>query len=123
MNVRSFCLLTGESEVREVEVMYAVIKTGGKQYRVSEGDMLKVEKLDCAEGEEITFDRVLAVSDDDSFDVGRPVLEDARVKAEVVEHGKNKKVEVFKFKPKKRYKKKTGHRQPFTRVKIDEIAR
>ena len=102
--------------------MYAVIKTGGKQYRVKEGDFLKVEKLDYEEGEEITFDRVLAVSDDDGLQVGRPVLEGAEVKAEVVEHGKNKKVEVFKFKPKKRYKKKTGHRQPFTRVKIDQIA-
>ena len=102
--------------------MYAVIKTGGKQYRVSEGDLLKVEKLDHEEGEEIVFDRVLAVSDDDGFQVGRPVLENAEVKAEVVEHGKNKKVEVFKFKPKKRYKKKTGHRQPFTRVKIEQIA-
>ncbi len=102
--------------------MYAVIKTGGKQYRVSEGDFLKVEKLDYEEGEQITFDRVLAISDDDGLQVGRPVLEGAEVKAEVVEHGKNKKVEVFKFKPKKRYKKKTGHRQPFTRVKINQIA-
>ena len=86
--------------------MYAIIRTGGKQYRVKEGDNLKVEKLDYEEGDSISFDEV---------------LESAEVKAEVLEHGKNKKVEVFKFKPKKRYKKKTGHRQPFTRIKIDEI--
>ena len=101
--------------------MYAVIKTGGKQYRVSEGDILKVEKLDCDRGDEITFDRVLALSEEEGFQVGRPVLNDAEVKAEVLEHGKNRKVKVFKFKPKKRYKRKTGHRQPFTRIKINEI--
>ncbi len=101
--------------------MYAIIRTGGKQYRVKEGDNLKVEKLDYEEGDSISFDEVLAVSDDEDFKVGKPVLESAEVKAEVLEHGKNKKVEVFKFKPKKRYKKKTGHRQPFTRIKIDEI--
>ena len=101
--------------------MYAVIKTGGKQYRVSEGDILKVEKLDCDQGDEIKFDRVLALSEENGFQVGRPVLDDAEVKAEVLEHGKNRKVKVFKFKPKKRYKRKTGHRQPFTRIKINEI--
>ncbi|MGM0419554.1 MAG: 50S ribosomal protein L21 [Bacillota bacterium] len=102
--------------------MYAIIKTGGKQYRVNEGDILKIEKLDTPEGEEINFDRVLAVSDEEGLKVGQPFLDGASVKGTILEHGKNKKVKVFKYKPKRRYRKKTGHRQPFTRVKIDSIS-
>lgn len=102
--------------------MYAIIKTGGKQYRVNEGDILKIEKLDTPEGEAINFDRVLAVSDEEGLKVGQPFLTDASVKGTILEHGKNKKVKVFKYKPKRRYRKKTGHRQPFTRVKIDSIS-
>ncbi len=101
--------------------MYAVIKTGGKQYRVQEGDVLKIEKLEAETGEEVVFDQVLALSNEEGFEVGRPYLENATVSGKVLEQGKNKKVMVFKYKPKRRYRKKTGHRQPYTRVKIENI--
>ncbi len=101
--------------------MYAVIKTGGKQYRVQEGDVLKIEKLEAETGEEVVFDRVLALSNEEGFQVGHPYLEDVSVSGKVLEQGKNKKVVVFKYKPKRRYRKKTGHRQPYTRVKIENI--
>ena len=101
--------------------MYAVIKTGGKQYRVQEGDILMVEKLDVEEGSAVQFNEVLALSNDDGLKVGIPVVEGAVVEANVLKQGKGKKIIVFKFKAKKDYRKKQGHRQPFTRVQITKI--
>ncbi len=101
--------------------MYAVIETGGKQYRVQEGDEFRVEKLDGQVGDNIVFDKVLVVSDDNGVKVGKPVIEGAKVEAEILDNGKAKKVIAFKYKPKKGYRKKKGHRQPFTKVKINSI--
>lgn len=101
--------------------MYAVIETGGKQYRVSEGDVINVEKLKVAAGDTIEFDRVLAVSDGSSVKVGTPVVENAKVSGSVVENGKAEKVIIFKYRAKKDYRKKQGHRQPYTQVKIEKI--
>jgi len=101
--------------------MYAVIETGGKQYRVEEGDVLFVEKLNVQEGENFDFDRVLMVSKNGELQAGKPYIEDAKVIGNVVEHGKGKKIVVFKYKSKKNYRKKQGHRQPYTKIKIEEI--
>src|SRR5699024_10827482 len=101
--------------------MYAVIETGGKQYRVEEGDVLFVEKLNVQEGENFDFDRVLMVSKNGELQAGKPYSEDAKVIGNVVEHGKGKKIVVFKYKSKKNYRKKQGHRQPYTKIKIEEI--
>lgn len=101
--------------------MYAIIETGGKQYKVQEGDVLVVEKLDAEVGQEVTFTNVLAVSNDDGLTTGTPLVADASVTAKVTQHGKGKKIVVFKFKQKKNYRKKQGHRQPFTRVQIEKI--
>ncbi len=101
--------------------MYAILKTGGKQYRVTEGDVISVEKLDVASGEKVVFDEILVVSKDGELQVGAPVVTGAKVEGTVVQQGKAKKVIVFKYKPKKDYRKKQGHRQPFTRVKIESI--
>ena len=100
--------------------MYAVIATGGKQYKVSEGDIIKVEKLDVAEGDAYTFDQVLVVSDK-ALKVGDPTVKGAQVSATVLENGKDKKVVVYKYKPKSGYHKKNGHRQQYTKLKIDSI--
>lgn len=100
--------------------MYAVIQTGGKQYKVSEGDAILVEKLEAEPGSEVSFD-VLLFSDDKGVQVGKPVLNGIAAKAKVLEHGKSKKVVVFKYKPKKNIRKKQGHRQPFTKVEIIKI--
>ena len=99
--------------------MYAIIATGGKQYKVSEGDIIKVEKLNAEAGETVTFDKVIAVSDD-TLMVGADVA-NATVAATVMEQGKGKKVIVYKFKRKTGYHKKNGHRQAYTQVKIDKI--
>jgi large subunit ribosomal protein L21 len=99
--------------------MYAIIVTGGKQYKVSEGDVIKVEKLDVEEGSTVTFDQVLAVSDE-TLKVGADVA-DASVTATVEAHGKHKKVIVYKYKRKTGYHKKNGHRQCFTKVTINKI--
>ncbi len=99
--------------------MYAIIATGGKQYRVSEGDLIKVEKLEGNAGDTVTFDQVVAVSDD-SLKVGKDVAK-ASVSATVVEQGRGKKVIVYKYKRKTGYHKKNGHRQAYTQVKIDKI--
>ena len=99
--------------------MYAIIATGGKQYKVSEGDVLKVEKLNAAEGDTVTFDQVIAVSDN-GLKVGEDVA-NATVSATVVGEGKAKKVIVYKYKRKTGYHKKNGHRQPYTQVKIEKI--
>lgn len=101
--------------------MYAIIETGGKQYKVQEGDVIRVEKLNLAAGETVTFDKVLAVSKDDALTVGSPIVDGASVTASVVEEGKGKKIIVFKYKAKKSYKRKRGHRQPFTKVTITGI--
>ena len=100
--------------------MYAIIATGGKQYRVSEGDVIRVEKLGAEAGSEVTFDQVLAVSDK-KLKVGSPVVDGASVTATVVGEGKGKKVIVYKYKSKTGYHKKNGHRQAYTEVKIDKI--
>ena len=100
--------------------MYAIIATGGKQYKVSEGDVIKIEKLGKADGESVTFDKVLLVSDKETV-VGNPTVAGATVTASVVCEGKDKKVIVYKYKRKTGYHKKNGHRQLFTKVKIDKI--
>ena len=100
--------------------MYAIIRTGGKQYNVSVGDEVLVEKLNAEVVEEVSFE-VLMLADDSGIKIGKPVVEGVSAKAEVVEHGKGKKVIVFKYKPKKNYRKKQGHRQPYTMVKIKAI--
>ena len=101
--------------------MYAVIMTGGKQYQVKEGDILNVEKLMVEAGSTVDFDQVLMISGEEGTKIGNPVVEGAKVSAEVIEHGKAKKIVVFKYKAKKGYKKKQGHRQPFTKIKINSI--
>lgn len=101
--------------------MYAIIETGGKQYRVSEGDVLRIEKLSADEGETIELDKVLAVSNDSGLQVGKPWLKEAKVMAKILQHGKADKIIVFKYKPKKNYRRKQGHRQPFTEIQIEKI--
>lgn len=101
--------------------MYAIIETGGKQYKVQEGDVVFIERLAAEEGSVVNFDRVLAVSKEGSFTVGNPVVEGASVSAKVLGHGKDKKIIVFKYKPKKTYRRKQGHRQPYTKVHIEKI--
>ncbi len=101
--------------------MYAVIETGGKQYKVQEGDVVFIEKLEADEGAVVTFDKVLAVSNEGSVTFGSPVVTSASVNGKVLGHGKEKKVIIFKYKAKKNYRNKTGHRQPYTKVQIDKI--
>ena len=101
--------------------MFAVIKTGGKQYKVQVGDILHIEKLIVEEGQKVTFDQVLLIDDNGKTLIGTPFIEDAQVKAEVIENFKDKKVIVFKKKRRKQYKRKRGHRQELTRIKIEEI--
>ena len=101
--------------------MYAIIETGGKQYKVNEGQVVYVEKLDVNEGDTVTFDRVKAVSVGTEFKVGTPTVEGATVTAKVVANGKGKKIYVMKYKAKKNEKKKIGHRQPYTKVQITKI--
>ena len=101
--------------------MFAVIKTGGKQYLVRPGDKIKVEKLEVEEGKEIIFPEVLLSEKNDKLTIGDPLVKDAKVMAKVLNHGKGEKLIIFKYKPKKRYKRKIGHRQQFTEVEIKEI--
>ena len=100
--------------------MYAIIETGGKQYRVQNGDVIYVEKLNAEVDEEITFDKVVAVSNR-TLKVGKPYVKDAFVKGTVLKNGKGKKIVVFKYKAKKNVRKKQGHRQPFTKIKVVAI--
>ena len=102
--------------------MQAIIVTGGKQYKVSEGDTLFIEKLEAEAGQNITFDQVLAILDGDNATFGAPTVEGASVDATVVKNGKGKKIHVLKYKAKKNEKKKIGHRQPYTKVEITKIA-
>ncbi|MEN6463879.1 MAG: 50S ribosomal protein L21 [Syntrophaceae bacterium] len=102
--------------------MYAVIKTGGKQYRVSEGDFISVELLETEAGATVTFNEVLMVAKDGDVRVGRPFLENARVIGEVIDLGKGPKITIFKHKRRKGFRKKTGHRQPVVNLKIKEIS-
>ena len=101
--------------------MYAVIKTGGKQYRVSAGDSIDVEKLPHEVGEQIELDQVLLVANGNGSKIGQPLVEGAKVKATVTRQAKGRKVIVFKYRPRNRYRRKKGHRQHYTRLRIDEI--
>lgn len=107
--------------VRGGKFMYAVIETGGKQYRVQEGDVIRVEKLNIADGETVKFDRVLLVAEEGKLNVGKPYVDGAVVEGLVENQGKAKKILIFKYKAKKDYRKKQGHRQPYTQVKIEKI--
>ncbi len=106
---------------REVLFVFAVIETGGKQYKVIEQDIIFVEKLDVNEGDDIVFENVVALSDDNGFKVGTPNVEGVKVTAKVLKNGKGKKIYVLKYKSKKNEKKKMGHRQPYTKVQIVKI--
>ena len=102
--------------------MYAVIKTGGKQYRVSAGDKLKVEKLVGDVGSDVTIDQVLMLADGDNVTIGAPVIAGASVQAKVLAHGRGDKVMIFKFRRRKHYRKTQGHRQDYTEIQIGDIA-
>ena len=102
--------------------MYAIVSSGGKQYKIREGDTLRVEKINGEIGSEILFDQVLMVSDGENVTIGKPTLENVEVRGHVVEQGKARKIIVFKYKRRKRYRRKQGHRQQYTGVKIDKIA-
>ena len=101
--------------------MYAVFETGGKQYKVQEGDIIYTEKLDAEPDATVEFDKVLSVFDGEKVKLGSPYVENVKVTGQVAKHGKQKKVIVFKMKPKKGYRRKQGHRQPYTKVKIESI--
>ena len=101
--------------------MYAVIETGGKQYKVTEGDVIFVEKLDVEAGAEVSFDKVLLVGEGNDVKVGAPVVDGATVSGKVIKNDKAKKVVVYKYKPKQGYHKKHGHRQPYSKVEISKI--
>ena len=114
-----------ETVIKERQVqqeMQAIIVTGGKQYIVSEGDTLFIEKLEAEAGESVVFDRVLAIVDGENTKIGVPVVENAKVDATVVKNGKGKKIRIFKYTPKKGYRKRQGHRQPYTKVEIAKIS-
>ena len=101
--------------------MYAVIEACGKQYKVTKGDVVFFEKLEAEEGKKVTFDKVVLLSDEGKVEVGAPYVKGVKVEGKVVAHGKGKKIVVFKYKPKKNERKKQGHRQPFTQLKILSI--
>ena len=101
--------------------MYAVIETGGKQYRVQEGDSLFVEKLECQAGDSVELDKVLLVPNEGNITVGKPYVDGVSVSAKVLENGKARKVVIYKYKAKKDYRKKQGHRQPYTKIEIQKI--
>mgnify|MGYP002576169514 FL=1 len=101
--------------------MYAIIESCGKQYKVSEGDVVFFEKLDTDEGKKVKFDKVVLVSNDDKVEVGAPYVKGVKVEGKVVAHGKAKKILVYKYKAKKNYRRTQGHRQPYTKVEITKI--
>lgn len=102
--------------------MHAIIETGGKQYKVAEGDVVFIEKLDNEAGDSVKFDQVLAILDGDSATFGAPVVAGASVEATIVKNGKGKKIRIFKYNAKKGYRKRQGHRQPYTKVEIGKIS-
>jgi large subunit ribosomal protein L21 len=101
--------------------MYAIVNTGGKQYKIQQGDVLRVEKIQGEVGSPVSFDKVLMFSNGENVNIGRPVLDNVAVKGHIVEQGKDKKIIVFKYKRRKRYRRKLGHRQQYTAIKIDSI--
>lgn len=101
--------------------MYAIVETGGKQYKVQEGDVVYLERLPYESGSEVIFDKVLVLSKESGVEFGAPVVVGAKVNAKILSHGKAKKIIVFKYKPKKGYRKKQGHRQLYTKVQIEKI--
>lgn len=101
--------------------MYAIIESCGKQYKVTEGDVVFFEKLDAEEGKKVTFDNVILVSNEGKVQIGNPYVKGVKVEGKVISHGKGKKIIVFKMKPKKNYRRKQGHRQPYTKVEIISI--
>ena len=101
--------------------MYAIVNSGGKQYKICRGDVLKVEKIPGEVGGQVAFDKVLMYSDGQTVDIGRPILDNVTVKGHIVEQGKARKIIVFKYKRRKRYRRKQGHRQQYTAVQIDSI--
>ena len=101
--------------------MYAIISSGGKQYKIQEGEILRLEKISGEPGANVSFDRVLMFSDGENVSIGRPVLDNIVVRGHIVEQGKAKKIIVFKYKKRKGYRRKQGHRQQFTAIKIDSI--
>lgn len=103
--------------------MLAVIKTGGKQYLVKKGDRIEIEKIEGKEGDEIEFTDILLVEKNKKVEIGKPKVEKAKVVGKILEQGRGEKVIIFKYKPKKRYKKKAGHRQPYTKIEIKEIVK
>jgi len=105
------------------EKMNAIIVTGGKQYKVAEGDVLFIEKLEQEAGDVVKFEQVLAIIDGEEATFGAPVVEGASVEAKVLKNGKGKKIRIFKYNPKKGYRKRQGHRQPYTKVEITKVAR
>jgi large subunit ribosomal protein L21 len=106
---------------RQVQSMHAIIETGGKQYTVAEGDVVFIEKIEQNAGDKFTFDKVLAVLDGEKATFGAPVVEGASVEATVEKNGKGKKIRIFKYNAKKGYRKRQGHRQPYTKVTIGKI--
>ena len=123
MGFKCFGYPYGETKSQGRFNLYAIIETGGKQYKVQKGDVLHVENLNVGEGEMVVFDKVLLASGDDgAIKLGKPYVEGASVSAKVLKNGKSKKIIVFKYKPKKNIRKKKGHRQPFTRVEIENLA-
>ena len=101
--------------------MYAIIEACGKQYKVAEGDVVFFEKLDTEEGKKVTFDKVILVSDEGKVQIGNPYVKGVKVEGKVISHGKDKKIIVYKMKPKKNYRRKQGHRQPYTKVEITSV--
>lgn len=106
---------------REVLFVFAIIETGGKQYKVNEGDVVFIEKLEVEEGSTVTFDKVLSVINGENVEIGAPYVDGASVTANVIKNGKGKKIHIMTYKAKKNHKKKIGHRQPYTKVQITSI--
>jgi len=104
-----------------VKILHAVIETGGKQYKVQEGDIIYVEKLDSPDGGTVVFDRIIAVFEGNDVTFGDPLVSGATVEGKVVKNGKSKKIMVFKYNPKKNYRRRQGHRQPYTKIQVDKI--
>ena len=126
-NGRSFGSISEQSAPHSESIekagtpMYAIIETGGKQYKVQNGDTLFIEKLNAAEEDTVTFDKVIALHDDAKLKVGAPYVKGATIEATVLKSGKEKKIIVYKMKPKKNYRRKQGHRQPYTKIQINAI--